>query len=167
MKVILALCISLSAVWVIIKYSHWSSRANLVISGAHSRPEPIDPQVYHNLMIYAHLIDISYCVDWFHKIDSPFECDLCQEGLSNMTLVNQWYFQDAVAGYIAETSANIFNRTESHEKTIIISLRGTRSFTDTIADLNVDMTRYVSLGMSIPPCGSACRVDFGTFTKTC
>lgn len=131
------------------------------------QPQPIDPVVYQNLKTYAHLIDIAYCVDKLHRIDEPFLCDLdCSERFPNVSLVHQWYFDDSVAGYIASTYSNIFryNETHSDKKTIIVSLRGTRSLYDSITDLKVDMTPYSNLRYRLPFCGPSCRIHVG-FSK--
>lgn len=134
------------------------------------QPEPIDSVVYSNLFTYAHLIDIAYCVDKFHQIGEPFECQLdCSSRFPNVTLVKQWYFDDSVAGYIATTNSNIFKYKQPEEpspesdkkKTIIVSLRGTRSLHDTIADLKVDMVSYSNLRYSLPFCGANCKIHIG------
>ncbi|KAG7665662.1 uncharacterized protein J8A68_000868 [[Candida] subhashii] len=79
-----------------------------------------------------------------------------------MTIVYQWYFEDSVAGYIATTYENIFNKTdEKPTKTIIVSLRGTKSITDTYIDMKVDMKAYSNLGQHLPFCGHECRVHKG------
>lgn len=130
-------------------------------------PQPIDPGVYSNLFTYAHLIDISYCVDKFSQIGEPFECDLdCSERFPNVTLVDQWYFDDSVCGYIATTYSNIFQYnltilSKNPKKTIIVSLRGTRSVYDSITDLKVDMTPYSNLRYSLPFCGRNCKIHSG------
>lgn len=131
-------------------------------------PEPIDDQVYDNLYTYAHLIDIAYCVDKFHHIGDPFECELaCSSRFPNVTLVKQWYFDDSVAGYIATTESNIFSYNDTAQekgptkKTIIVSLRGTRSLYDTIADLKVEMVPYLNLRYSLPFCGRNCKIHIG------
>lgn len=46
-------------------------------------------------------------------------------------------------------------------RTVVVALRGTRSLADTLADLNIDMTPYVSAGGSVPPCGDLCKVHAG------
>lgn len=129
-------------------------------------PEPIDEQVHLNLYTYAHLIDIAYCVDKFHHIGEPFECELaCETRFPNVTLVKQWYFDDSVAGYIATTNSNIFSYNDTTEatpkKTIIVSLRGTRSVYDTIADLKVEMIPYSNLRYNLPYCGKNCKIHIG------
>lgn len=132
------------------------------------RPEPIDKEVYSNLYTYAHLIDIAYCVDKFHRIGEPFDCELsCSLRFPNVSLVYQWYFDDSVAGYIATTESNIFryndttDDTTPRKKTIIVSLRGTRSLYDTIADLKVEMVPYLNLRWSLPYCGQNCKIHIG------
>lgn len=130
-------------------------------------PTPIDSEIYSNMFTYAHLIDISYCISKVLGIKKPFECNLgCAERFPNMTLVYQWYFDDSVCGYISTTYDNIFNynRTKGSEekkKTIIISLRGTRSLFDTLTDLKVDMVKYENLGSHLSRCGPKCRVHRG------
>lgn len=127
-------------------------------------PQPIDPVVYGNLKTYAHLTDIAYCVDKFHKIEEPFACDLqCSDRFPNVTLVHQWYLDDSVAGYIASTYTNIFNYNEptGGKKTVIVSLRGTRSIYDTVADLKVPMAPYSNLRYRLPYCGPNCRIHGG------
>lgn len=126
---------------------------------------PIDPEIYSNLYTYAHLIDISYCISEVHGIDPPFKCDLnCEKRFPNMTLVYQWYFPESVTGYIATTYDNIFNyNIAKPKKTIIISLRGTRSIFDTYADMKVDLIHYSNLGINLPSCGSGCKVHNGFY----
>ncbi|KAI5964550.1 KAR5 [Candida theae] len=126
---------------------------------------PIDPEIYSNLYTYAHLIDISYCISEVHGIGPPFKCDLnCEKRFPNMTLVYQWYFPDSVTGYVASTYDNIFNYdTSSPKKTVVVSLRGTRSIFDTYADMKVDMTRYANPGMHLSSCGSGCKVHDGFY----
>ncbi|KAG5419687.1 KAR5 [Candida metapsilosis] len=132
---------------------------NLPENNVHS----IDPEIFSNLYTYAHLIDISYCISEVHGIDPPFKCDLnCEKRFPNMTLVHQWYFPDSVTGYIASTYDNIFNY-EKHRKTVVVSLRGTRSIFDTYADMKVDMTRYSNPGIHLPLCGDGCRVHDGFY----
>lgn len=136
------------------------------VSDSEYVPDPIDSQVYSNMFTYAHLIDISYCVDKFQQIGEGFECDLaCSDRFPNVTLVYQWYFDDSVCGYIATTNSNIFEYdvepSETGKKTIIISLRGTRSFYDSIADLKVEMTAYSNLRYNLPYCGKGCKIHDG------
>lgn len=134
-------------------------------------PSPIDHEVYSNLYTYAHLIDIAYCVDKFHRIEKPFECELnCANRFPNMTLVHQWFFDDAVCGYIASTTSNIFRYNDTHpsaslpKKTVVVSLRGTRSLQDTMADLKVEMIPYMPLVLSSPLCGKKCKIHRGFWT---
>lgn len=130
-------------------------------------PQPIDPIIHRNMFTYAHLIDISYCIDKFHKIDDPFDCALdCSKRFPNMTLVHQWYFDDAVCGYIATTYSDIFNYEEpsislKRKKTIVVSLRGTRSLNDVLADIRVDMVPYHNLHKHLPYCGEKCKIHEG------
>lgn len=131
-------------------------------------PDPIDREVYTNLYTYAHLIDIAYCVDKFHRIELPFECELnCASRFPDMILVHQWFFDDAVCGYIATTTTNIFRYNDTHpadtkgKKTVVVSLRGTRSLHDTMADLKVEMIPYLPLVISSPLCGKKCKVHKG------
>lgn len=133
---------------------------------SNTSPQPIDPEVYSNLFTYAHLIDIAYCVDKFHRISKPFECELaCLARFPNMTLAQQWYFDDSVAGYISTTYSNIFQYNDTSEaqlkKTVVVSLRGTRSLYDTIADMKVEMVPYAHLHWSLPYCGSNCKIHIG------
>lgn len=154
---------------ILLAFSQWSSGLVLWLKGSSFDPEPIDSVVYSNLYTYAHLIDIAYCVDKFHQIGEPFECELaCSSRFPNVTLVKQWYFDDSVAGYIATTKSNIFKYKQPEEhvnsgkmKTIIVSLRGTRSLYDTIADLKVDMVSYSNLRYSLPYCGTNCKIHIG------
>ncbi|OBA19038.1 alpha/beta-hydrolase [Metschnikowia bicuspidata var. bicuspidata NRRL YB-4993] len=122
-------------------------------------------KVYENLGTYAALIDISYCIDTYHQIEEPFQCDLCGSFESNMSLVSQWYFDDSVCGYISTTFWNIFDYDDSgnsvNRKTIIVSLRGTRSLHDTITDLKVDLVKYENIGQNLLLCGPDCRVHEG------
>lgn len=132
-------------------------------------PKPIDRDIYSNLFTYAHLIDISYCISSVGGISEPFQCDLsCEERFPNVTLAYQWYFDDLVTGYIATTYANIFNYNDTStekppKKTIIVSLRGTRSFFDSYTDLKVDMVQYSNLRHKLPYCGDNCKVHKGFF----
>ncbi|GEQ72017.1 hypothetical protein JCM33374_g5703 [Metschnikowia sp. JCM 33374] len=104
----------------------------------------------------------------YHQIEEPFQCELCTPLSSNMSLVCQWYFDDSVCGYISKTFSNIFNYdTSDHceeKKTIVVSLRGTRSLHDTIADLKVDMVKYENTGANMPLCGPKCKVHNGFWT---
>lgn len=133
------------------------------------QPKPIDPAIYSNLFTYAHLIDISYCISNVKQIEEPFKCDLnCETRFPNVTLVYQWYFDDSVCGYIATTYSNIFHYNEeqfvnSPKKTIIVSLRGTRSIFDTYTDLKVDMTDYYNPRYNLPYCGNHCKVHKGFY----
>ncbi|KAK6458310.1 triacylglycerol lipase [Scheffersomyces xylosifermentans] len=133
------------------------------------QPKPIDNEIYSNLFTYAHLIDISYCITSIGGLSKPFRCELdCESRFPNMTLVYQWYFDDSVTGYIATTYSNIFNYNDTTEakvpkKTIIVSLRGTRSIFDTYTDLKVDMVDYSNLRYKLPFCGKNCRVHQGFF----
>lgn len=132
-------------------------------------PQPIDRTIYNNLFTYAHLIDVSYCISRFSRIGEPFKCNLdCEETFPNITLVYQWYFDDAVCGYIAITYSNLFNysaptNTSDPKKTIIVSLRGTRSLFDTITDTKIEMSPYVGGRFSLPFCGPQCKVHLGFY----
>ncbi|KAI5962980.1 uncharacterized protein KGF55_002772 [Candida pseudojiufengensis] len=133
--------------------------------------EPLDTEIFSNLYTYAHLIDISYCISNIGGIQEPFKCDLnCESRFPNMTLIYQWYFEDSVAGYIATTYENIFRYNETNDdtktkrkKTIIISLRGTKSFSDTYADLKINMIGYSNLGLKLKLCGYDCKVHKGFY----
>lgn len=128
---------------------------------------PIDNEIYSNLYTYAHLIDISYCISSTSRIGEPFECELsCEKRFPNVTLAYQWYFDDSVCGYIATTNSNIFdyeNASNSSKKTIIVSLRGTRSIFDTFTDLKTDLTDYVNVNSKLPACGDQCKVHQGFY----
>lgn len=132
-------------------------------------PQPIDRSIYNNLFTYAHLIDISYCISRFGRIEEPFKCDLqCEETFPSMSLVYQWYFDDAVCGYVAITYSNIFNHSAPQnssdpKKTIIVSLRGTRSIFDTITDTKIEMTPYYGGRNFLPYCGPYCKVHRGFY----
>lgn len=132
-------------------------------------PQPIDRNIYNNLFTYAHLIDISYCISRFGRIEEPFKCDLqCEDTFPNISLVYQWYFDDAVCGYIAITYSNIFNysapqNSSDPKKTIIVSLRGTRSIFDTITDTKIEMTSYYGGKNFLPYCGPYCKVHRGFY----
>ncbi|KAG7191496.1 uncharacterized protein KQ657_003091 [Scheffersomyces spartinae] len=123
--------------------------------------------------VYAHLLDIAYCVTKFNQLEPPFQCDMSCEEFGGMELVYQWYFDDAVCGYIAKTKQDIFkNGTLSSSSktttTIVVGLRGTRSFGDSFADLQVDMVNYNLPTTYLPPC-SGCKVHkgfMGYATKT-
>lgn len=111
-------------------------------------------------------MDIAYCVGSHQRIEEPFNCDLgCKERFPNMTLIHQWYLDDSVCGYIAVTHSNIFlyNDTSdgSTRKTVVVSLRGTRSFSDLVADMHVGMVPYSNLRYSLPYCGDRCRIHKG------
>ncbi|CUM68566.1 uncharacterized protein PRCAT00006292001 [Priceomyces carsonii] len=142
-----------------------------VVIGINPSPEPkaIDKQIYSNLFTYAHLIDISYCISKLGGIEEPFKCDLsCEESFPNMTLIYQWFYDDSVCGYIATTESNIFNYTDKlseekkKKKTIVVSLRGTRSLFDTLADMKVEMTDYANLRYNLPCC-KGCKVHKGFY----
>ncbi|RLV96485.1 Lipase A [Spathaspora sp. JA1] len=77
-----------------------------------------------------------------------------------MSLIYSWYFEDSVAGYIAVTHRDIFNRGGS-KKTIIVSLRGTKDIIDTYTDMKIDTINYSNLGKNLPFCGHKCRVHSG------
>lgn len=127
-------------------------------------PQPIDDVIYRNLFTYAHLIDISYCIDRFHKIEEPFQCELgCSERFPNMTLVQQWYFDNSVCGYIASTRSDIFHYTEDKraKKTVVVAIRGTRSLQDTITDARVEMVPYEGTHSRLRPCGDRCKIHRG------
>jgi triacylglycerol lipase len=132
-------------------------------------PQPIDRNIYNNMFTYAHLIDISYCISRFGRIEEPFKCELqCEETFPNVSLVYQWYFDDAVCGYIAITYSNIFNysapqNSSEPKKTIIVSLRGTRSIFDTITDTKIEMTPYNGGNNFLPDCGPYCKVHRGFY----
>ncbi|EGV60092.1 alpha/beta-hydrolase [Yamadazyma tenuis ATCC 10573] len=116
---------------------------------------------------YAHLIDISYCISTTSKLKEPFACDLgCETSFPNVTLVYQWYFDDSVCGYIATTYSDVFNRqtTNKKKKTIIVSLRGTRSLVDTYTDIKVDMVGYNNAGYTLRNCGPNCKVHRGFYS---
>lgn len=133
-------------------------------------PTPLDHEIYSNLFTYAHLMDISYCISQVNQIEEPFKCGLnCEKRFPNVTLVYQWYHDDSVCGYIATTFSNIFHYQEeplqtTPKKTIIVSLRGTRSLFDTYADLKVDMTSYANLRYRLPYCGNNCKIHRGFYT---
>lgn len=141
-----------------------STASQLLKPSASPHITPLEERVYKNLYIYAHLIDISYCIDSYHQIEEPFLCELCTPNFKGMSLICQWYFDDSVCGYIAQTTSNIFEYDDSEaapRRTFVVSLRGTRSLYDTIADLKVDMTKYENAGSHLLPCGDACRVHSG------
>lgn len=127
----------------------------------------IDSDIYSNLYTYAHLIDISYCISEINRIGEPFDCNLnCDKRFPNVSLVYQFYFDDSVTGYIATTKSNIFNYNQTidrSKKTIIVSLRGTRSIFDTMADLKLDMIPYTNNGVKAPLCGHNCKVHRGFY----
>ncbi|KAM3125134.1 hypothetical protein ACQ2H7_001670 [Candidozyma auris] len=74
-----------------------------------------------------------------------------------------WYFDDAVCGYIATTHSDIFNYTNTlfRKKTIVVSLRGTRSLSDVLTDLRVDMVPFKQVHHRLPRCGEKCKVHKG------
>lgn len=126
-------------------------------------PEP----VYHDLFKYAHLLDIAYCIDAFRRISPPFECDLeCSASFPHMQLVNQWYFENSVCGYIASTNDTLFfgsGSSNGNGHTIVVAIRGTRSISDTMTDFDFGMASYSAPGNSIPSCGVQCRVHSGFY----
>lgn len=130
-------------------------------------PKPIDNEVYSNMFTYAHLIDISYCISSTSRIEEPFKCDLnCENRFPNVSLVYQWYDSDSVCGYIATTYSNIFNydlADGAPKKTIILSLRGTKSLYDSYTDIKVDMVPYINAGVKLPDCGASCKVHRGFY----
>ncbi|RCK58098.1 Lipase A [Candida viswanathii] len=140
---------------------------NLVIIDSRNSIRSIDSEIYSNLYTYAHLIDISYCISEINRIGEPFDCNLnCEKRFPNVSLVYQFYFDDSVTGYIATTHSNIFNYNETasgSKKTVIVSLRGTRSIFDTMADLKLDMIPYTNNGVKVPLCGHNCKVHRGFF----
>lgn len=151
---------------------HWkkwiyAATIKLGLPGEVPPPQPIDPVIYHNMFTYAHLIDITYCIDRFHGIGEPFECDLeCSSRFQNVSLVHQWHFDDSVCGYIASTRSDIFHYHTVPElarakKTIIVAIRGTRSLHDTVTDLQVAMVPYGGVHQRLPPCGADCKVHLG------
>lgn len=131
-------------------------------------PQPIDRDIYMNLFTYAHLIDISYCVHQGNQISKPFICDLdCAERFPNMTLIHQWCFANSVCGYISTTYQNIFYNNfsvvdDKPRKTIIVSLRGTRSIFDSYTDLKANMIKYTNAGNSLESCID-CKVHQGFY----
>lgn len=130
---------------------------------------PIPFEFYKHLYRYAHLLDIAYCIDSVQQIQPPFQCDLnCAQLFPYMFLVYQWHFDNSVSGYIAKTNHSLFGEDEKsvgtfHNYTVVMSLRGTRSVTDTMADLKFDMTTYHSHGNAISACGPHCRVHAGFY----
>lgn len=140
---------------------------DLITIDTRSPIKPIDSEIYSNLYTYAHLIDISYCISEINRIGENFDCNLnCKTRFPNVTLVYQFYFDDSVTGYIATTNSNIFNyneTTSNPKKTIIVSLRGTRSIFDTMADLKLDMVSYTNNGVKVPLCGFNCKVHRGFY----
>lgn len=139
--------------------------------GTRSEVVPVSQHTLRYLYTYAHLLDIAYCIDEFRRIDPPFECGLnCQSLFPHVRLVYQWYFDDSVCGYIASTNRSLINDTEKtsglkpkEELTVIISLRGSRSVRDTMADINIDMIPYATPDNGIPICGARCRVHSGFY----
>lgn len=127
-------------------------------------PNAISSRLYLEMPVYAHLLDIAYCVTSFNRIDNPFQCDLACDAFPGMELVYQWYFDDAVCGYIAKTTQDVFTNGTTSEKsqktTIVVGLRGTRSFGDSFADLQVDMVSYNLPTTYLPPC-IGCKVHKG------
>lgn len=83
-----------------------------------------------------------------------------------MQLVHQWYFEDSVCGYIASTNETLFSSSKSssgNRYTIVVSIRGTRSISDTMTDLNFGMAPYTAPGSSVPYCGIQCKVHSGFY----
>lgn len=127
-------------------------------------PEQLDTEIYNNMFTYAHLMDITYCITETGGISKPFKCNMdCEERFGNMSLVHQWYADDAVAGYIATTQTNLFNYKQENKKTIVVALRGTRSVFDTIADMKVEFTDYSNLKIELPECVD-CKVHHGFYS---
>lgn len=132
-------------------------------------PQPIDRNVYDNLYTYAHLIDISYCISKTTHIKEPFDCNMdCSIAFPKLNLVYQWCSDDSGCGYIANTYSNIFNykdlrNSSDPKKTIIVSVRGTRSLFDTIIDTKIEMVPYYGGRNFLPYCGPFCKVHSGFF----
>lgn len=130
-------------------------------------PQVLDSEVFSNMFTYAHLIDIAYCISSTSRLEEPFKCDLsCEKRFPNVTLIYQWYDSDSVCGYLATTYSNIFNYDvdkTTPKKTIILSLRGTKSLFDSYTDIKVDMVPYINAGVLLPDCGPHCRVHRGFY----
>lgn len=140
-------------------------KQDLILSRPLEDVVPVPYQIYSRLHTYAHLLDIAYCIDGLRRIEEPFGCELdCSALFPHLQLVHQWYFEDSSCGYIASTNETLFgaNSTENNGKyTIVVSIRGTRSVSDTMTDLNFDMTPFAVPGNAIPACGAQCKVHAG------
>lgn len=162
---LLLICISLSS-------SQPHTEAATITGSPHL---PITEPLYSRLVKYAHLIDIAYCISGVTRIQPPFECENGCDAFNDTEVLFQWSSDDldmwrrpwdalrpqfrivndrfATTGYIAAWHPR---------ETIVIVLRGTRSFKDTIVDLNTDMVEF---GPDCP----ACKVHSGflhSFRKT-
>lgn len=89
-------------------------------------------EYYNNFKTASKLIDISYCISPGNKIGFPFEChDECSD-FPNTTLIHQFTGDNSlqtltVTGYIA---------IDHSKQLIFLSLRGTRSFSDLLTDID-------------------------------
>ncbi|CCH41285.1 Feruloyl esterase A [Wickerhamomyces ciferrii] len=109
--------------------------------------ETIPQDLYDDLTAYANLMDIAYCISPISKIESPFQCNNNCSSFPNMQIVQQWTSDDFNLGPfipIDYTMPYNFKTTGyiaiDHEmKIIVLGLRGTRSFKDTLIDINSDM----------------------------
>lgn len=158
--------ISISLAWLLLFFSSLTAKSSVFLD-ENPVPFSIDAGVYSALQTYAHLIDISYCISPISRIQEPFSCGLgCASAFPNLTLIHQWYNDDADSGYIATTSADLLHTNDSSpqpKKTIIVSLRGTRSFEDTLADVDAEQTPYLNSGLCVRKCGSKCKVHRGFY----
>ncbi|KAH3684103.1 hypothetical protein WICPIJ_004927 [Wickerhamomyces pijperi] len=111
-------------------------------------PTPISPALYADLISYSKLIDISYCISPWSRIQFPFQCDGDCSEFHRTELIYQWNSNDFTRSQIIDArQGNDFSTTGyiavSHDlKSIVVSLRGTRSFKDSLINLNTDMIPY-------------------------
>ncbi|KAH3671466.1 hypothetical protein WICMUC_004598 [Wickerhamomyces mucosus] len=105
--------------------------------------ESVSSALYWDLVKYAHLIDISYCISRISKIHYPFECDNSCSDFPNTELVYQWNSDDLnFRNLIDEFSTSGYIALNHDWKKLLIVIRGTRSFKDSIVDLNSDLVSY-------------------------
>lgn len=110
-------------------------------------PDPISPDLYVTLINFSKLIDISYCISPLTSIQYPFHCDGDCSEFPHTELVHQWESSDFTRPIDIIRDGDIFGTSGyiavCHDLNIIVvSLRGTRSFKDSIIDLNADMIPY-------------------------
>ncbi|CDK26280.1 unnamed protein product [Kuraishia capsulata CBS 1993] len=139
-----------------------SSKNQLVLGNAQdSSASGISERLHQQFRTYADLVDISYCITSLTSIKKPFKCNVGCDKFPNTTVVYQWTTDsDAildhsmlVSGYIA-----VDNLTRS----IYVSLRGTKSFTDTLSDIEITQMTFANPGNHLSKCVN-CKVHAGFY----